>query len=111
MEFRNARYVNIAAGAWLVLSALLWPHSRSQYVNTWFMGVLAMAIAAFALRIRGLRYLNTVVGGWLIISAFALPTIAWGTRWNNFIIGVVIVGASLVGTMPRQPASSSGARS
>ena len=111
MEFRNARFVNIAAGAWLVVSTFLWPHSHSQHVNTWFMGLLVMAIAVFALRIRGLRYLNTIVGGWLIISAFALPTIAWGTRWNDFIFGVIIMGASLVGTTPRQPTLSRGAPS
>lgn len=98
MDTKAGRWVNAAVGVWLFVSAFLWPHTSSQYTNTWLMGVIAVAVAIIAAGASGFRYVNTAVGAWLIISAFALPTMSAGTRWNNFIVGIVIGVLSLVGT-------------
>jgi NAD(P)-dependent dehydrogenase (short-subunit alcohol dehydrogenase family) len=53
-------------------------------------------------RVTEVTYLGTVygtmAGAWLMISAFVLPTISAATRWNNLIVGVVVVILSLLGT-------------
>jgi len=95
MDIRSSRYLNIIVGLWLFASAFLWRHSAAQFTNTWVMGIVVAAIAAIALSWPAIRYLNTLAGAWLIISAFALPTITAGTRWNNFIVGIVVVVLSL----------------
>jgi hypothetical protein len=103
MDAKAARWVNAAVGVWLFLSAFLWPHTSSQYTNTWLMGIIAVAVALIALGRPGFRYVNTAVGIWLVISAFALPTMSMGTRWNNFIVGLVIGFLSLVGASSGDP--------
>lgn len=97
MDTRSSRYLNIIVGVWLFISAFAWRHSAAQLTNTWVMGIIVAAIATLALTWPTIRYLNTVAGAWLIISSFALPTITAGTRWNNFIVGIVVVVLSLVG--------------
>ena len=90
-------YLSIIAGIWLFISAFVWRHSAAQFTNSWVMGIIVAAIAALALAWPVLRYLNTLAGAWLIISAFTLPAIAAGTRWNNFLMGVIVVVLSLAG--------------
>ena len=97
MDTRSSRYLNIIVGVWLFISAFAWRHSAAQFTNTWIMGIVVAAIAALALTWPTIRYLNTLAGAWLIMSAFALPTITAGTRWNNFIVGIVVVVLSLAG--------------
>jgi len=98
MAPKTARWVNAVVGVWLFLSAFFWPHTTSQYTNTWLMGIIAVVVALVSLSSPGFRFVNTAVGIWLIISAFALPTLMAATRWNNFIVGIVIGLLSLVGS-------------
>ena len=102
MDPKAARYLNAALGVWLFISAFLWPHAPSQVANTWIMGIVVFAIALIAAGMPWLRFLNTAAGAWLMISAFVLPTVTAATRWNNFIVGVVVVILSLYGTSPNQ---------
>ena len=97
MDTRSSRYLNMIVGVWLFISAFVWRHSAAQFTNTWIMGIIVAGVAALALTWPTIRYLNTLAGAWLIISAFALPTITAGTRWNNFIVGIVVVVLSLAG--------------
>ncbi len=104
MDSKTARWVNVVVGVWLFVSAFLWSHTSAQYANTWIMGVATVVVALSAVGATGLRFLNTAAGVWLMISAFVLPTMSAATRWNNFIVGLVIGLLSLVGassnTMP-----------
>lgn len=97
MDTKEGSYLNILVGIWLFISTFLWRHSAAQFSNTWIMGAIVAVVAAISLARPALRYLNTLAGAWLIISAFALPTIAAGTRWNNFLVGAVVVTLSLSG--------------
>jgi hypothetical protein len=97
MDQKAARYVNAGVGVWLFISAFLWSHTPSQYANTWIMGIVVFAVALVALGAAWFRVFNMAAGAWLVISAFVLPTISAATRWNNFIVGVVVVILSLVG--------------
>src|SRR5581483_9557934 len=100
MDVKGGRWVNALVGVWLFISAFVWPHSAPQYANTWIMGIITVAVALIAIGSPGVRFVNTAVGIWLIISTFALPSISVATRWNNFIVGIVVGILSLVGTSP-----------
>lgn len=102
MDTKTARYLNIVAGAWLSLSALLWWHSGLQWANTLIMGGIIIVVAAGAAEMPNLRYLNTLAGVWLILSALYLRPFSAGTRWNNLVVGVVVMVLSLVGRPTRR---------
>jgi hypothetical protein len=92
----TARIVNVVLGAWLFVSAFLWPHSGSQLTNTWICGLLAGAFALIAMKVEEVRFLNTALSIWLFIAAFALPTYAAGTIWNNALVAIAMFIVSLV---------------
>ncbi|KYF83465.1 hypothetical protein BE20_40400 [Sorangium cellulosum] len=91
-----ARIVNVVLGFWLLLSAVLWPHSHAQRTNTWVLGLLCMVFAITAMLAPAVRYLNTVLAVWLFISCWALPTVSLGTIWNNALVAIAIFIASLI---------------
>ena len=108
MGYRRARYLNIALGIWLVISAYLWPHSTAQLANVWISGLIVARCAAVALATPGIRFFNTAVGIWLILSPFVLPRVSTATSWNNVLVGSLITLVSLVGPgrnfrRPRMP--------
>lgn len=91
-----ARLGNIILGAWLFLSAFLWPHTPAQMTNTWVLGALCMAFALVGLVLPAARYLNTALSLWLFASAFVLPTRSAATVWNNALVAIAIFLVSLV---------------
>jgi hypothetical protein len=90
--------VNLILGAWLFLSAFLWSHTAADRVNDWAVGLAIVVFAVIALSNPAVRWVNTVLGGWLIVSGFALPHVHWGTRWNEVIVGLLVVFVSIVPT-------------
>jgi hypothetical protein len=94
----TARAFSLLLGVWLFISAFLWPHTAFQMTNTWICGVVAVVLAAVAMRVPRVRYGNTLLSVWLFISAFALPSTSMGTIWNNVIVSIALFVASLVPT-------------
>lgn len=97
MGHRKARYLNIALGIWLVVSAYLWPHSPAQFANLWISGLIVARCAAVALEAPWVGFFNSAVGLWLILSPLVLPRVSTATAWNNVLVGTVIALVSLVG--------------
>lgn len=89
------RWINIAIGAWVFLSAFLWPHSGAQYSNALVIGAATVVTAAIGLRIPSLRYLNVALAIWLFVSSWFIPTLSSGTMWNNVIASIAILIAAL----------------
>ena len=46
--------LNLFLGGWLLISAFVWPHTRTQLNNAWILGVVVMALAAFRMVAPGL---------------------------------------------------------
>ena len=90
-------------GAWIVVSAFLWPHSSLQRINTVTCGVLAMIIGAAASRFPKARYLNIAVGTWLFFSTYLLPTSVLRTSWNELFAGILLIGVSVLPNRPLLP--------
>ena len=93
----TARAANVILGIWLFISAFIWPHSVSQFNNTWILGVLCVAFALIAMAIPQARYLNTALAIWLFASVWVLPRLSTATAWNNALVAVAIFFFSLVG--------------
>lgn len=96
MKNSSPRWVNVALGAWLFVSAFLWPHSIAQFHNSWLVGITVAVVAAIATRVDAARYINATLAAWLFISAFALPVSSMGTFWNNLLVSIVILFLALV---------------
>lgn len=101
----GGRGVNLVLGAWLFISAFLWFHGAPQFTNTWVVGLITAGVALAGFWMPEIRWINAVAGAWLIISVFALYTPKPGTFWNNLLVGIVILLASLVGSGPPERAT------
>jgi phosphoglycerol transferase MdoB-like AlkP superfamily enzyme len=97
----TARFVNIALGVWLVMSAFLWPHSVSQFWNAISVGFFVAAAALLASETAPTaRYLNTAFGIWLVISSFIMGSVTAATIWNHVIVGAAVLIFSLLPNLP-----------
>jgi hypothetical protein len=97
----SARVISVVLGVWLFVSAFAWPHSQASMMNTWITGALVAIFALISMRIPEVRYVNTALAVWLFISIWAVPDISPRTTWNNAIVAVLILVASLVPERPR----------
>jgi hypothetical protein len=105
------RWLNIALGVWLFISAFVWPHTANSQANTWIVGVLVVAFALWGMFTPPVRWVNTVLAVWLFFSTFFFAHITAGTVWNNAIVAILVFILSLVpGSMhsmtpgrPQQP--------
>jgi hypothetical protein len=88
----------LVLGAWLFISAFLWPHTEAQRTNAWVVGALVVAASLVSARLPQARYANTVLSVWLFLSVWVLPTMMPGTVWNNLLVAVALFVASMVRT-------------
>jgi hypothetical protein len=88
--------IPIALGAWLFISAFLWPHGAASAANTWIVGLLIAIAGLIALRMPWMRWVDTALAIWLFLSTFAMPHVTRGTLWNNLIVALLVFLVSLV---------------
>ncbi len=94
-DVNTARIINLILGAWLFVSAFLWPHSAAQMSNTWILGALVVAFSLISMKVPEVRYLNSIIAVWLFISVWALPTYELATQWCNALTAIAIFFVSL----------------
>ncbi len=104
----DARVANVVLGAWLFLSAFLWPHGGPQFHNAWISGTIIVTVAMAGLGgAQRARLVNSAVGGWLLVSSLLLGPITTGTFWNHVAVGVAVgvfgLGTSLASIARREP--------
>jgi hypothetical protein len=88
MSPQLARWMSIALGAWLFVSAFAWTHTTAQFHNAWVTGLVIVGVSSAALMIPRVRYVNTAIAIWLFVSPFALPTASSATMWNHLLVAV-----------------------
>jgi hypothetical protein len=95
------RIINAVLGTWLFWSAFLWPHTPTQSMNAWVVGMLAVTAALLGLsgRIVG-RLVNAVLGAWLIVSALLLPRVSVATFWNHLLVGAGLAFFAMLARLP-----------
>lgn len=89
-------WIPIALGAWLFVSAFLWPHGTASAANTWIIGLLIAIAGLIALRMPWMRWVDTALAIWLFLSTLAMPGASRGTLWNNLIVALLVFLVSLV---------------
>jgi hypothetical protein len=89
-------WIPIALGAWLFISAFLWPHGTASAANTWIVGLLIAIAGLIALRMPWMRWVDTGLAIWLFLSTLAISHTTRGTLWNNLIIALLVFLVSLV---------------
>ena len=92
----SVRWINVAIGVWLFISAFIWTHTYQQFTNTWIVGLISAVIAAIAMRVEQARYFNAAIAVWLLISTWALSTTMPGTVWNNVLCAIAMFIVALV---------------
>jgi hypothetical protein len=101
----SPRLVNAVLGAWMFISAFLWPHTRAQMFNAWISGVLCVVFAIAGIAAPGARHLNTALAIWLFVSTWTMASLNIATIWNNVLCAIAIFVVSLVPsdtkTLPR----------
>jgi len=100
LEGTWARWLNVALGTWLLASELAWHHDQWPRANTWITGLVVLAFALWALWMPSMRWWNTLLGAWLVLASAVLHHASSATRWNNALVGVVILLVSLVPSRP-----------
>lgn len=102
---RWPRWIPIALGAWLFISAFLWPHASGAALNSWIIGSLIVTASLLALSMPWMRWVETALAVWLFLSTLAMRNVTGGTLWNNLIVAMLVFLASLVpeGLNPIRP--------
>ncbi len=95
------RALQVGLGAWVLLTAFLWPHSRVQASLAVGAGALTVLLSLVALRYSPIRLLLGLVGGWLIVGSFMPPSQPL-TVVNNLVAGALITALCFfpVGDVP-----------
>jgi hypothetical protein len=93
------RVLSFMMGAWLFVSAFLWPHQGAVALSTWVPGLLIAAVALAAMVVPPVRLANVLLGLWVLVAAVASG--ADDLVWNNGIVGLTVLVAALVPTLPR----------
>ncbi len=91
-----ARVVNLLIGAWVFISAFVWPHTRGEQTDTWILGVLIFIASIVAMFSPRVRFANTLLAIWLFIATLVIPHQDPATVWNNCIAAIVVFALSLV---------------
>lgn len=89
------RWVNVVAGIWLFLSALLLPAPAWQRVTQAFMGMAIFLVAIVAMAYARFRWINTLLALWAVLAPFALALPASAAAENQLATGLVVLVASL----------------
>lgn len=95
-----AQMLNIVLGAWLIISAFAWPHSRVQMNNTWLFGALVVFFSALGSVAPRAHHLSALAAIWVFVSARELPSISAATVWNNILVAIAIFIVSLIPVGP-----------
>lgn len=109
MDIEPARYVNMAIGGWLMLSAFLWHHSEPQFIMTILVGSVLAIVAPFELGSPLVRRITAAAGVALVLATIGLPRTSMATFWHNLLFGLAVIGISFFGPphgimRPRAPA-------
>lgn len=89
-------WISILMGAWLLLSAFIWPHNVDARINSAICGALVAVFAALSPRYPVLRFVNTLLSVWIFVAAFALPHSNGWSVWNNAIVALIVFLTSFV---------------
>lgn len=98
-----ARMANVVLGAWLFVSAFLWPHTTASRTNTCVVGALIVVMALLGKYTPPLRWVNAAAATWLFGSTIWIEHASAATPWNNAVVAILVLILSIVSTSRRLP--------
>ena len=97
-QSRGASGILILTGIWLIIAPFILGYTNIQQAqwNDIVVGAVIAILAAArtfsgSLRAAWVSWLNAVLGFWLIIAPFVLGYPEPTPRWNDIILGIIIV--------------------
>lgn len=96
----TTRIFNALIGIWLFVTAFMWPHNQAEGTLTVVCAVLTFILAIASFYTIAARYANIVLAAALFVGTLALPAATRASVWNNVIVAVAILAASLLDRGP-----------
>ncbi|HUV71396.1 MAG TPA: SPW repeat protein [Clostridia bacterium] len=93
----TASTVNLIAGLWLIIAPFVLGFSEitAATINDIVLGAIIAIVSAIrifsSVRWNWLSWLNVLLGFWLIIAPFVLAYPAATPRFNDIILGIVVI--------------------
>lgn len=101
---RAARYINVALGAWLFLSAFMFRPFPELAFHDALVGTLILGLSAAALFVkREFHMVNVPLAVWLFASAFVLPGRSPMMMANDMLVAALVFGFASVGDGHHEP--------
>jgi hypothetical protein len=92
-----ARCLEIALGAWMVTTPVLFNLTVEQTTSNFIVGAILVAAGLVGLFVwPAARFVSGLAGAWMIISAFVLPSISDSSIWTSVIFGICALGLATV---------------
>ena len=91
----KARWINVCAGAWLLVSGGILRAPRAMLANQLFLGAAIFLLAFLAMGVNRFRRLNSALGLWAMISPFVFGYDATAAAFNGMAVGLVVFAVSL----------------
>ena len=98
-----ARWGNVLVGVWLVIAPwiLMYGDAGAARTNDLWIGLAIIAVALVGTRVPGFRFINSALGVWLVMAPFVLVYPGVAPVFNDVIVGMVVLGLSLVPSIRR----------
>lgn len=89
--------VSTALGLWLMLSPSLFKSTGLAADSNHIVGALITTVAVIVMAeiVRAGRFLNVLFGAWVVAAPWLLSGSGPGAKWNNLIVGVLLILVSI----------------
>ena len=95
-QVQTASGLNIIAGIWLIIAPFILGYGTSKPItNDIILGIIVGIVALIRVfnpvRTTMLSWINIIAGAWLIIVPFLLSYAYTTPRWNDVILGIIVL--------------------
>jgi hypothetical protein len=90
------RYLNVALGVWMFVSAFAWPHSRDACAAAWISGAMISMNAFAAIWASPVRFFNVLLGGMALVWQMAASAHEPMARISGIVASGLVIALSLV---------------
>lgn len=90
------RWISIALGGWLVITAFAWPQTDASLSNAVIVGALLVALGVVSLMRPVVRWATAALAVWLFASNYVLPQPSGAMMWNQLLVALGVLLAAFV---------------
>jgi hypothetical protein len=91
------RWIHLALAAWLLVSALVLPHTDASRGNTAAVALLIAIVSVVTLfGVEKGLFVNAVFAAWLLVTTLLVEYAAAGTQFHNAVVAILIIALAFV---------------